>query len=215
MKIAVLVSGRGTNLEAIVDAIAQGKCAATVIGVVSDRKSATALEFADAHGIRAIAVPLKTGDDRDAWNVKLAEAVSDLDPDVVVCAGFMRVLGIPLLKRFPGRIINVHPALLPSFKGHDGPKQAIKARVKISGCTVHVVDEGVDTGPILAQAAVPVLQDDSPRTLHERIQLQEHRLLPAVIDAIGKGLIALNPPVFNGPFAQTDASIALICPKFD
>ena len=214
MRIAVLVSGRGTNLEAITRAISENRCNASIVGVVSDRKTAKALEFARAHQIPAFAVPLKKGDDRQEWNVRLAAAVSELEPDVVVLAGFMRVLGKPLLQRFPGRIVNVHPALLPSFKGHDAPEQAVTARVKVSGCTVHVVDEGVDTGPILAQAAVPVLQDDTPDRLHERIQIQEHLLLPAVIDAIAKGLITLSPLVFHSPFADVDTSMTLVSPNF-
>ena len=197
---------------AILSAITEGRCAARVVGVVSDRANAKALSFAEEHKIPAIAVPLNKGDDRNAWNIELANRVAELNPDVVVLAGFMRVLGKPLLKRFPGRIVNVHPALLPSFKGHDGPEQAIAARVKISGCTVHVVDEGVDTGPVLAQAAVAVREDDTAETLHERIQVQEHHLLPAVIDAIGKGLIHLDPLGFDlGPTEQSETS-ALIFP---
>jgi phosphoribosylglycinamide formyltransferase-1 len=123
----------------------------------------------------------------------LAEEVTALKPDLVVLAGFMRVLGAPLLERFPGRIINVHPALLPSFPGHDAPQDALDGGVRISGCTVHVVDAGVDTGPILAQAAVPVLVADTADTLHARIQVQEHALLPRVIHQIAIGAITLDP----------------------
>jgi len=193
MDIVVLVSGRGSNLMAIFDAIDAGTCNANVVGVVSDRKSAAALGLAAARGVATRVVSLRRGDDRELWNQSLAEEVERLRPEIVVLAGFMRVLGPPLLERFPGRIINVHPALLPSFAGHDGAQDAIDGGVRISGCTVHVVDSGVDTGPIIAQAAVPVLPEDDAATLHARIQAQEHRLLPRVIQQIASGAITLDP----------------------
>ena len=178
---------------AIFDAIDADRCDANVAGVVSDRKSATALVLAEARGVPTRVVSLRKGDDRALWNQSLAAEVESLHPELVVLAGFMRVLGPPLLERFPGRIINVHPALLPSFPGHSGAQDAIDAGVRISGCTVHVVDSGVDTGPIIAQAAVPVLPDDDAAALHARIQAQEHRLLPRVIHQIATGTISLNP----------------------
>jgi phosphoribosylglycinamide formyltransferase-1 len=193
MDVVVLVSGRGSNLRAVCSAIDAGTCNANIVGVASDRRNAAALEFAEARGIATRVVPLRKGDDRDAWNESLAEEVTALKPDLVVLAGFMRVLGAPLLERFPGRIINVHPALLPSFPGHDAPQDALDGGVRISGCTVHVVDAGVDTGPILAQAAVPVLVADTADTLHARIQVQEHALLPRVIHQIAIGAITLDP----------------------
>lgn len=193
MDAVVLVSGRGSNLRAICGAIDAGACSATIVAVVSDRKRAAALEFAEARGIPTRVVPLRKGDDRDAWNEALALEVAAFKPDLVVLAGFMRVLGPPLLDCFPGQIINVHPALLPSFPGHNGPRDAIDGGVRISGCTVHVVDSGVDSGPIIAQAAVPVLPTDTAESLHARIQRQEHRLLPRVIHQIAKGGITLDP----------------------
>lgn len=193
MDVVVLVSGRGSNLRAICDAIDAGTCGANVVGVISDRRKAAALEFAEARGIPTRTVSLRKGDDRNAWNRSLADEVAALKPDLVVLAGFMRVLGAPLLDRFPGQIINVHPALLPSFPGHNGPQDALDGGVRISGCTVHIVDAGVDTGPILAQAAVPVLANDTAETLHARIQIQEHRLLPRVIHQIAIGAITLDP----------------------
>ncbi|MGB5812200.1 MAG: phosphoribosylglycinamide formyltransferase [Polyangiales bacterium] len=193
MDTVVLVSGRGSNLRAICDAIDAGRCDARIVGVVSDRRNAAALEFASACGIPTRVVPLKKGDDRGQWNVALANAVIELAPRLVVLAGFMRILGAPLLSAFRGRIINVHPALLPAFPGHDGPGDAIAGGVRISGCTVHIVDDGVDTGPIIAQAAVPVLVDDTAETLHARIQVQEHQLLPSVIAKIVRGEIELDP----------------------
>jgi phosphoribosylglycinamide formyltransferase 1 len=194
IRIAVLASGHGSNLRAIAHAVDAGTCAAQLAAVLSDRPSAPALEFARARGVPADALPLRKGDDRDAWNERLADAVARHQPDLVVFAGFMRVVGPALLERFPGRIINVHPALLPSFPGVDGAQLAIDARVRISGCTVHVVDEGVDTGPILAQAAVPVLPDDDRDALHRRIQVQEHRLLPRVVHWVATGALDLGPP---------------------
>jgi len=209
MDVVVLVSGRGSNLRAICSAIDAGSCDANVVGVVSDRREAAALEFAEGRGIPTRTVSLRKGDDRDAWNESLADEVATLNPDLVVLAGFMRVLGAPLLERFPGRIINVHPALLPSFAGHSGPQDALDGGVRISGCTVHIVDAGVDTGPILAQAAVPVLADDTADTLHARIQVQEHQLLPRVIHQIALGAITLDPLTVSTPVADPDRSLCV------
>jgi len=209
MDVVVLVSGRGSNLTAICEAIDAGVCGANVVGVVSDRKKAGALELAHARGIPARIVSLRKSDDRDSWNESLAAEVTALRPDLVVLAGFMRVLGAPLLERFPGRIINVHPALLPSFPGHSGPQDALDGGVRISGCTVHIVDAGVDTGPILAQAAVPVLTDDTADTLHARIQVQEHRLLPRVIHQIAIGAITLDPLTVCTPVVDPTRSLTV------
>jgi phosphoribosylglycinamide formyltransferase-1 len=209
MDVAVLVSGRGSNLKAICDAIDAGSCDANIVGVISDRKSAAALEFASEREIPTRVVALRKGDDRDAWNDSLADTVASLEPDLVVLAGFMRVLGAPLLDRFPGRIINVHPALLPSFPGHDGPQDALDGGVRVSGCTVHIVDAGVDTGPIIAQAAVPVLDDDTADSLHTRIQVQEHRLLPAVIHQIARGVITLDPLTVSTPVVDPTRSLTV------
>lgn len=208
MDAVVLVSGRGSNLRAICDAIDAGTCEANIVAVVSDRRSAAALELAEQRGIATRVAPLRKGDDRDLWNESLADIVTSFEPELVVLAGFMRVLGPPLLERFPGRIINVHPALLPSFPGHDGPGDALRGGVRISGCTVHVVDSGVDTGPIIAQAAVPVLADDTAQTLHERIQAQEHRLLPAVIHQIAVGAIELDPLRVKLPSSDPTRSLS-------
>lgn len=207
MNAVVLVSGRGSNLRAICAAIDEGACAANIVAVVSDRKRAAALEFAEARGIATRVVSLRKGDDRNLWNDYLAAEVAAFEPDLVVLAGFMRVLGSPLLDRFPGRIINVHPALLPSFPGHNGPQDALDGGVRVSGCTVHVVDSGVDTGPIIAQAVVPVLPGDTADTLHARIQVQEHRLLPRVIHQIAVGGIELDPLRVNTPVGDAERSL--------
>lgn len=210
MDVAVLVSGRGSNLRAICGAIDGGTCAARIVAVVSDRKRAAALEYASGRGIATQVVPLRKGDDRELWNETLAAEVVRFQPELLVLAGFMRVLGAPLLEAFPGRIINVHPALLPSFPGHTGAQDALDGGVRVSGCTVHVVDSGVDTGPIIAQAAVPVLPDDTAETLHGRIQVQEHRLLPRVIHQIAIGAITLDPLQVNTPAG--DPTRALVSP---
>jgi phosphoribosylglycinamide formyltransferase-1 len=214
MKLAVLVSGTGSNLRAIAAAIDAGTCAAAIALVVSDRESAPALAFATERGIATAVVKPKDFADRMAWDDALAERVASASPDLVVCAGFMRIVGAPLLTRFPHRIVNVHPALLPSFPGTDGPAQAIAKGVRIAGCTVHLVDAGVDTGPILAQAAVPVLPSDDAHTLHARIQVHEHRLLPAVVDAIARGAIQLGAkPVFRE--VVFDPGEALVAPPIE
>ncbi len=189
MKLVVLVSGRGSNLKAIVRAIEAGRCRAAIAAVISDRHSAEALAFAKEQGIATAVVRPKDFADKSAWDAALAEEVFAHEPDLVVLAGFMRIVGPAMLARFPFRIVNVHPALLPAFPGTDGPAQAIAKGVRLSGCTVHLVDAGVDTGPILAQGAVPVLPADDAASLHARIQTVEHRLLPFVIDAIGRGAI--------------------------
>ncbi len=211
LRIVVLVSGTGSNLRAIADAIDGGECRAELVGVVSDKKKAAALEFAANRGVPVAAVPLRKGDDRDAWNISLAEQIASFEPELVVLAGFMRIVGAPILDRFKGRVINLHPSLLPAFPGHDATEQAVGARVRISGCTVHVVDSGVDSGPIIAQTAVPVLSEDTPETLHARIQVQEHRLLPIVIDWIATGLVTLNPVHVVTP-SQDER--ALVSPRF-
>jgi phosphoribosylglycinamide formyltransferase-1 len=194
-RLAVLISGRGTNLAAIQRAIDEGRCDANIALVVSDRPSAQGLVFAAERGLRTAVVKLRDYPTREAWDEALTQRVAEAEPQLVVTAGFMKIVGPAFLARFSPRIINTHPALLPLFPGTDGPGLAIAAGVRVSGCTVHVVDGGVDSGPILAQAAVPVLPGDTRESLHERILRVEHRLLPTVIDAIAKQTITLQPRV--------------------
>jgi phosphoribosylglycinamide formyltransferase-1 len=213
LPIVVLVSGRGSNLRAIVSAIDAGTCRARIVAVISDRADAAALEFSRERGITTAIVSPKEYADRSQWDAALAERIASYAPALVVLAGFMRIVGASVLARFGGRIINVHPALLPAFPGLDAPKQAVLAGVRISGCTVHVVDAGVDSGPILAQAAVPVMPDDDGERLHARIQPAEHRLLPAVIDWIADGSLVLTPAP---RFLRTPVEApALFHPSFD
>ena len=195
LDVVVLASGRGSNLRSILAACDAGKCSARIVGVVSDKPDAPALALARERGITAVVVELHGKADRAAWDERLAAAVAQRfegEVGLVVLAGFMRIVGPAMLARFPRHIVNVHPALLPSFKGSDGPAQAIAAGVRISGCTVHLVDAGVDTGPVLAQAAVRIEPGDDAASLHARIQRAEHVLLPAVIDAIARGALVIG-----------------------
>lgn len=177
IRVVVLVSGSGTLLQALIDAIADGEVDAQVVGVVSDQPTAHALARANAAGIPTAIHPLRKGADREAWDAELAEIVSGFAPDLVASAGFMKLLGNSFLARFGGLTINTHPALLPSFPGMHGPRDALAHGVKVSGATVFLVDSGVDTGKILAQGAVDVLADDTVESLHERIKVVERRLL--------------------------------------
>jgi phosphoribosylglycinamide formyltransferase-1 len=210
LDVVVLASGRGSNLRAILEACAAGTCAARVVAVVSDKADAPALELAREHGLPTQVVTLHGKADRAAWDERLAAAVASFAPQVVVLAGFMRIVGPAMLARFPHGIVNVHPALLPAFKGADGPAQAVAAGVRVSGCTVHVVDAGVDTGPILAQAAVRVEPGDDATRLHARIQRAEHVLLPAVLDAIARGGITLGPTPRVAVSSREDEPLAAL-----
>jgi phosphoribosylglycinamide formyltransferase-1 len=210
LKLAVLISGRGSNLAAIQHAIEAELCTARIELVISDRKAAAGLDYAAAHGLRTSIVNFRDYAMRSSWDDALASVVAASGADLVVLAGFMRVVGPALLAHFPRRIINVHPALLPLFPGTHAPEQAIAAGVRVSGCTVHLVDAGVDTGPIIAQAAVAVLPSDSAESLHERIQKAEHALLPRVIHGVARGAITLEPELCIQ--AGTDSAEMLLSP---
>ena len=204
LPLVVLISGTGSNLRAIHAAIEAGHCDATICAVVSDRKDAAGLAFATDRGIPTRVVRMREYVTRAEWDEALTAVVHEFAPELVVLAGFMRIVGSAFISRFEHRTINVHPALLPAFPGVDGPAQAIAAGVTLSGCTVHLVDSGVDTGPILAQAAVRVSSSDSAETLHRRIQVAEHRLLPRVIDSISRKQIELGPRPRAVAIAQDD-----------
>lgn len=213
LDVVVLASGRGSNLRSILAACDAGTCGARVVAVVSDKPDAPALALATERGIATVVVALDGKSDRAAWDERLAAAVAQCferhdTPGLVVLAGFMRIVGPAMLARFPHRMVNVHPALLPAFKGSDAPAQALAAGVRITGCTVHLVDAGVDTGAVLAQAAVRVEPGDDVTSLHARIQRAEHVLLPAVIDAIARGTIVLGavPRVSATPSPSGDAA---------
>lgn len=197
-RFAVLISGRGSNLKAIIDFWADGDDEAPVgqsepTLVLSNRPDAPGLEFARAAGIPAVVVDHTAYGDREAFEDAMIQALEGHGVSWIVLAGFMRVLTERFVERFQGRILNTHPALLPCFPGRDGVAQALAAGVKISGCTVHMVGIDVDAGPILAQAAVPVLPDDDHDRLGARIRSAEHKLYPRVIAQVIAGALPTTP----------------------
>jgi phosphoribosylglycinamide formyltransferase 1 len=180
-RLVVLASGEGTNLQALIDACADPGYGAQVVAVGADRGAINALARAERAGIAAFTVRLADYQARDDWDAALARACAAHAPDLVVLAGFMKLVGKPFLDRFGGRCVNTHPALLPSFPGAHGVRDALAHGVKVTGCTVFLVDEGVDAGPIVAQACVPVADDDDEATLHERIKITERALLVGTV----------------------------------
>jgi len=193
-RIGILGSGKGSNALAIIDACASGAIPAQVAVVVSDVAEAGILEKARAKGLNAQHIEpgkFRTKLD-DAAEVAFIKALQDAKVDLVVLAGFMRILKGEFLRVFKDRVINIHPSLLPSFPGLDAWKQALDYGVKFTGVTVHFVDQGIDTGPIIAQETVPILQGDTAETLHKRIQETEHRLYPAAVAALARGDVAVR-----------------------
>lgn len=176
LSVVVLISGSGSNLLALLKATKNPLFPAKVLAVGSD-KPAPGLEHADLYGVPTFVVEEKHFTNRDSWAEKLGENISHLDPDLIILAGFMKVLPKSFVAKFSPRIINIHPALLPNFPGAYAVRDALASGARETGATVHIVDEGVDTGPILAQEAVTVLPADDENTLHERIKLVEHKLL--------------------------------------
>jgi phosphoribosylglycinamide formyltransferase-1 len=173
----VLVSGAGTNLQALLEAAGHPAYGAEVVAVGADRDGIEALARAERTGVPTFVLRLADYPDRDAWDRALADTVAKYEPDLVISAGFLKLVGSAFLTRFGGRFINSHPALLPSFPGMHGPRDALAYGVTITGVTIFMVDSGVDTGPIVAQAAVPVARHDTEATLHERIKSVERTLL--------------------------------------
>ena len=181
LKIGVLASGRGSNFQSIIDNIESGLIKASMSVLITDNPDAYAIERCRKHNIESLV--LKPGDfpDRNSYYTRIADELIKRNVGLVVLAGFMRVVGKALIDKFPNRIMNIHPALLPSFPGLHGQKQAVDYGVTIAGCTVHFVDEGVDTGPIIIQAAVPAYHDDTEDSLSERILRKEHLIFPYAI----------------------------------
>ncbi|HEX4338621.1 MAG TPA: phosphoribosylglycinamide formyltransferase [Polyangiaceae bacterium] len=197
LSLGVLVSGTGTNLQAILDAVADGRLDAVVRVVITNKADAPALERARAHGVPALTISHKSHATRDAFDAALVAALREHGVEWVVLAGFMRLLTPTMLDGFKNRIINIHPSLLPAFPGVDAQQQAFYYGVKVTGCTVHLVDEGTDTGPILMQRAVPVLDGDDVGTLRARILAEEHALLVETLSAIARGSLEVHA-VENG-----------------
>lgn len=187
MRLVVLVSGSGTLLQALLDAAASGDLDARVVGVGSDRAGAPALARAEAAGVPTFVHPLAPGADRAAWDAELTRLVAAFEPDLVVSAGFMKLVGAAFLARFGGHMINTHPALLPAFPGTHAVRDALAHGVLVTGCTVFQVDAGVDSGEILAQEPVRVLPGDAEDVLHERIKTVERRLLVDTVNRLSRG----------------------------
>ena len=191
-RIGVLASGQGSNLEAILQAAKVGRVAAVVAVAISDRRAAPALEKARRRGVPALFIDPRIHRNREAYDRAVVAALHREGVELVVLAGFMRLLSPFFIAEFPGRIMNIHPSLLPAFPGPDGVRQALAYGVKVTGCTVHFVDEGLDTGPVILQEAVPVIREDTAETLHQRIHAVEHRLYPRAIDLVCRGKIRVE-----------------------
>jgi phosphoribosylglycinamide formyltransferase 1 len=189
--IAVFISGGGTDLQSIIDAIEAGKVSAAIAVVISNEPDAYGLVRAQRHGIPTAVIDHRKHANRQEFEAAVISVLDRFPVDLICLAGFMRLLTPDFLRRFPHRVINIHPALLPSFPGTHGQRDAFNYGVKFSGCTIHFVDEGVDTGPIIMQAVVPVLPDDDEESLKARILAQEHRIYPQVVQFFAEGRVAV------------------------
>ncbi len=194
LKIGVLGSGKGSNLQSIIDNVETGAVPAEITCVISDVQDAYILERARKHGIEALYIPpgkYKTKLDEKTESTYI-KALKDRGVELVVLAGFMRMLKEAFIDAYPNRIVNIHPSILPAFRGLEAWKQALDYGVKYTGCTVHFLEIGMDTGPIIMQAVVEVKPDDTPETLHQRIQVEEHKIYPAVIKLIAEDRVKLS-----------------------
>jgi len=191
-RLGVLISGSGTNLQAIIDRCATGELNAEVVCVISNRADAFGLQRAANHGIPALHLNHREFAGRPEYDAALVKILTQHRVDLIILAGFMRIVTPVLLDAFPNRVMNIHPALLPAFPGLDAQKQALEYGAKVSGCTVHFVDAGTDTGPIILQSVVPVLEDDTAESLAERIHFEEHKLYPAAIQLFAQGRLQVS-----------------------
>jgi len=196
LRVAVLASGRGSNLQAIIDAIESKKVQASIVAVISNKKEAVALERARTHGVKDIFVDPKPfagqPDNREQYDRALLGLLQQYEVDLVLLAGYMKIVTAVLVKAYANRMMNIHPSLLPSFPGLDVQKKAIEWGCKLAGCTVHFVTEGVDEGPIILQAAVPILDQDTPDTLAARILEQEHKIYPRAVQLFAEGRLRVE-----------------------
>jgi phosphoribosylglycinamide formyltransferase-1 len=194
--VAVLASGRGSNLQAIIDGIEASQVQASIVAVISNKKDAAALERARKHGLKDLFVDPKPfagqPDSREAYDRALLAILQQHDVELVLLAGYMKIVTAVLVNAYANRMMNIHPSLLPSFPGLDVQKKAIEWGCKLAGCTVHFVTEGVDEGPIILQAAVPILDSDSPETLAARILVQEHKLYPRAVQLFAEGRLRVE-----------------------
>lgn len=191
-KIGVLVSGRGSNLQAIIDSIAAGSLPLEISVVISDIPGAYALERAQKAGLQSVTVDRRSCASKEEFEAQIDAALAAAGCELVVLAGFMRILSAAFVEKWHHKIINIHPALLPSFPGLHGQRQAVEYGVKFSGCTVHFVDAGTDSGPIILQKVVPVLDDDTEDTLAERILTEEHKALPEALRLWAAGRLQIE-----------------------
>ncbi|MCS6283993.1 MAG: phosphoribosylglycinamide formyltransferase [Nitrospira sp.] len=196
LRVAVLASGRGSNLQAIIDGIEASQVQASIVAVISNKKDAAALERARKHGLKDLFVDPKPfagqPDSREAYDRALLAILQQHDVELVLLAGYMKIVTAVLVNAYANRMMNIHPSLLPSFPGLDVQKKAIEWGCKLAGCTVHFVTEGVDEGPIILQAAVPILDSDSPETLAARILVQEHKLYPRAVQLFAEGRLRVE-----------------------
>ena len=192
LNLGVLASGRGSNFQSIIDEIEAGKLNASIKLLIVDNPDAYAIERAKKHSIEYLYINPKEFPTKDDFFLKIADELKARNVELVIFAGFMRIVRKPLIDAFPNRILNIHPALLPSFPGLHGQKQAMDYGVRISGCTVHFVDEGMDTGPVIIQAAVPVSPDDTEETLSARILKLEHKIFPEAIRLYADGRLSVE-----------------------
>jgi phosphoribosylglycinamide formyltransferase-1 len=192
LKIGVLASGSGTNLQAIMESIEEGRIRAKIACVLSNNSAAFALERAKRHGVPSLHIDHRIFAGREAYDAALVKALREYGVKLVVLAGFMRIITPVLLEAFPSAVMNIHPALLPAFPGLHAERQAIDYGVKVSGCSVHFVDAGTDTGPIIIQSTVPVLEDDSESSLSARILIEEHRIYPEAIRLFAEGRLKVE-----------------------
>lgn len=196
LRVAVLASGRGSNLQAIIDAIEAGQVQARIVAVISNKKDAIALERARKHGLKDLFVDPKPfagePDSREAYDRALLEIIQQHDVELVLLAGYMKIVTAVLVNAYANRMMNIHPSLLPSFPGLDVQKKAIDWGCKLAGCTVHFVTEGVDEGPIIIQAAVPILDSDTSDTLAARILVQEHKIYPRAVQLFAEGRLRVD-----------------------
>jgi len=201
VRIGVLASGRGSNLQAIIDAIEVGKLDAKIVLVLSNKQDAVALERARKHGFTDIFLDPKPlagqPDSREAYDRAVLDALRKHDVELVLLAGYMKIVTSVLVKAYENRMMNIHPSLLPSFPGLDVQKKALEHGVKLSGCTVHFVTEGVDEGPIIIQAAVPILEGDTPETLAARILVEEHKIYPKAVQLYAEGRLNVSGRVVH------------------
>jgi len=196
VRIGVLASGRGSNLQAIIDAIEAGKLDAKIVLVLSNKKDAAALERARKHGLADVFLDPKPfagqSDSREAYDRAVLDVLRKQDVELVLLAGYMKIVTPVLVKAYENRMMNIHPSLLPSFPGLDAQKKALEHGVKLSGCTVHFVTDGVDEGPIIIQAAVPILEGDTPEALAARILVEEHKIYPKAVQLYAEGRLRVE-----------------------